>query len=70
MHILTSCILIHLMLRVFYNIVHVSVTMFKDYTKEEGEEEPKKIKRPKIRIVKMRLCILLMTTCCIYTHIV
>ena len=61
MHILTSCILIHLMLRVFYNIVHVSVTVFKDYTKEEGEEEPKvekKIKRPKIRIVKMRLCIL------------
>ena len=43
MHILTSCILIHLMLRVFYNIVHVSVTMFKDYTKEEGEEEPKKL---------------------------
>ena len=72
MHILTSCMLIDLMLRVFYNIVHVSVTVFKDYTKEEGEEEPKveKIKRPKIRIVKMRLCILLMTTCCIYTYIV
>ena len=70
MHILTSCMLIHLMLRVFYNIVHVSVTVFKDYTKEEGEEEPKveKIKRPKIRIVKMRLCILLMTTCSIYLY--
>ena len=43
MHILTSCMLIDLMLRVFYNIVQVSVTMFKDYTKEEGEEEPKKL---------------------------
>ena len=40
----------------------MSVTVFIDYTKEQGEEEPKveKIKRPKIRIVKMRLCILLL----------
>ena len=40
----------------------MSVTVFKDLHKEEGdEEEPKKkIKRPKIRIVKMRLCILLL----------
>ena len=58
-HIDKLCAIHHLMLHVFYNNVHVSVTVFKDYTKERGEEEPiEKIKRPKIRIVKRRLCIL------------
>ena len=39
--------------------------MFKDYTKEK--KNPRKIKRPKIRIVKLRLCILLHTAylCCV-----